>query len=421
MSNNINENNKLKVIKGGLSDSFHYSRKVFDSAYVTDTRLMGVIGMGIKWNLPDNNLRNEFHQFFYLDAEEFGLDTYTSLLGGTEEEIQRTENDLIGGLGAKKVDITLREAMFLVQHYAKFNKDHGFEIPTDMPDFRYLLKESILLSEAEQQALMTKQCVKVRSEYEAINYYLMRSFGKDFTAAKFLLAENPRFAIKINPADEPFAEGDFPEKPGDPMDLFPELEAATLIINTIDPDKTPGSFICESLVEFDDTYHIIITHVQMEALRVKTVTRVSMFQITSTEAAMMVCKPEYVSEYIRVPGNDDLDIGKLPLLKKAVVTDHDKGKLYMLFHDNNNHVNNRVYRLNDDVEGIVFTTEEGLLLSAAYNNAEIDKIDSGLGAQLKDQIILLTKYEFKEPIVFDFIQSDFDDFELFVETYGDEE
>ena len=71
---------KFKVIKGGLSETAFTGSRQFVSAYVTDTRLMGVVGVYIHWYLPQNTLLKHFHQFFYMDAEEFGFDSYESVL-----------------------------------------------------------------------------------------------------------------------------------------------------------------------------------------------------------------------------------------------------------------------------------------------------------------------------------------------------
>ena len=72
------------IIRGGLSETSLNSRKVFQSSYVTDTRLMGVTGVYIHWALPDNQVLTHFHQFFYFDAEEFGFDTYKGVLTGED-------------------------------------------------------------------------------------------------------------------------------------------------------------------------------------------------------------------------------------------------------------------------------------------------------------------------------------------------
>lgn len=96
------EKSDLKVLRGGLLDNAATSRKIFVSAYVTNTRLMGVLGMYIHFRLPDNQLLGDLHQFFYFDAEEYGFETYKSVLGDNLDRVNEIERSLIGGLGGQK-------------------------------------------------------------------------------------------------------------------------------------------------------------------------------------------------------------------------------------------------------------------------------------------------------------------------------
>lgn len=107
---------KFKVIKGGAAAAVSNYHRRFLSAFITDTRLMGVVGMYIHWELSNNDYINDFHQFFYFDSEEYGFETYKSLFGDNSEEIIMTEQALIGGLGGNKVSIGEKEATFLVQN-----------------------------------------------------------------------------------------------------------------------------------------------------------------------------------------------------------------------------------------------------------------------------------------------------------------
>ena len=92
---NLSKNN-FKVLKGGLLDSAVSSRKLFVSAYVTNTRLMGVLGMYIHFKLPDNQALEDLHQFFYFDAEDYGFESYYSVLGSDSEKILELENSVPG-------------------------------------------------------------------------------------------------------------------------------------------------------------------------------------------------------------------------------------------------------------------------------------------------------------------------------------
>ena len=104
----------FQILRGGLAESAATSRKEFVSAYITDTRLMGVVGLVVHWQLPENLSKDHFFQFFYMDAEEYGFDTYRSVLtSGTDDgaleavdDLLAVENSLIGCLGGKKASLT---------------------------------------------------------------------------------------------------------------------------------------------------------------------------------------------------------------------------------------------------------------------------------------------------------------------------
>ena len=86
---------KLTVIEGGLSASMENRDKYFVSAYVTNTRLMGVLSVYARWKLSDTEPEYDLHQFFYIDCEEAGLETYKSIFGNDLEEISYIEQSLI--------------------------------------------------------------------------------------------------------------------------------------------------------------------------------------------------------------------------------------------------------------------------------------------------------------------------------------
>ena len=180
----------FRLISGGLAEKAGDSRKEFISAFLTDTRLMGVVGMYVHWKLPDNSHLTDLHQFFYFDAEETGFDSYRSVLGdggGAElEEIQDIENYLMGGLGGTNVSISEKEARYMLQSYVDLNMRSNLPLPEGSDECGFMLSPRIRLTDTEEYVLMCKQCPSIDSPNQIINYFLMRCFGRDFGAAKFL-------------------------------------------------------------------------------------------------------------------------------------------------------------------------------------------------------------------------------------------
>ena len=185
-----NKQTQFTILRDGLAETADSSEKVFLSSYVTDTRLMGVIGVYIHWKLPENTTQTDFHQFFYFDAEEYGFDTYKGILTGESgsglNELKNIENSLLGGLGGKQVNLTEQEVRYLVQEYTALNRKMNLDLPEGYDEYKFLLTPEVHLENTEKYVLMSKQCPVLSSPYQVLNYFLMRCFGKDFGAAKFL-------------------------------------------------------------------------------------------------------------------------------------------------------------------------------------------------------------------------------------------
>ena len=388
----MNKNN-FTVLRGGLLDTADTSEKVFESAYVTNTRLMGVVCMYIHFRLPDNPSMSDLHQFFYLDAEEYGFETYKGILGSDAEAVQEAEDTLAAGLGGEKVALTLREAMYLLQEYVRFNRRSKLPLPEGLPEYRFLLSQDVALSQPDQYILMGKLCARIQSFRELVNYFLMRIFGRDFKAAAYL------------------SDGSFQ------LDQFPEFKAGTLCKNRIEQGDTPDTYICESLVEYDNSYHITVSTVQVGTGQVTGFSRISSFKVSPAEASMMLSRSEFVTVFELLEPPEAFTKAATKRTKTAMVNAHDSGTLFMMFHPNNSHVNKWEYRLNDDVLGMYFVSAGGQLIAAAYNLSDIRALEHDLGqSAFARRLIPTGKFEFQEPVLYEFIHSGFDDFNQFVDA-----
>ena len=95
----------------------------------------------------------------------------------------------------------------------------------------------------------------------------------------------------------------------------------------------------------------------------------------------------------------------------------------MMFHPNNKHVNKQEYRLNEDVLGLYFLSDNGQLICAAYSIDDVLKLEGDLvRSPYRKRITPLDKYQFQEAVLYEFIQSGFPYFEEFVAaiSMGDE-
>ena len=387
----------FKAGVGGLKNLLQNAKRRFQSAYVTDTRLMGVVGMYVHWKLLGDTETLDFHQFFRFDAEEFGVEDYQKAIGNDPRDIIMIENSLFGGLGAKKVPITKREACVLLQHYAALSESFGLPLPGQTAEYQSMLTAKINMRPEEEDALFQKQCPALTSNYQVINYFLMRCIGRDFEAASRL------------------SSGIFK------LDLFPEFSAATLCQNRIDELPQDGIiyYMCHSIVECDKNYYLLITELNVsEDLEITAYRRRLCKPLSSSEVAMSLVTPEFITVY-DIDDNPKAEElvwhGLVGLLKTPISTSYENGELFIAYKKSNDHVNNKVYRLNADIYGTFFISSYGQLIVAAFSRTAISRIEAVIqGSPLATVLMPVETYEFLEPVLYDFIQSDFQDFTEFV-------
>lgn len=386
----------FKIIKGGIDEkrgNFRGAKKFLD-AFVTDTRLMGVIAMGIHWEIDFPDGPEDFHQFFYYDAEEYGLDTYESLIGGDPSILENIEQSLIGGLGGKKNSISREESIYLLNSFADGSRKLGLPLPLPSSEYEDLLEETIILSSSEKESLLKKICSPILSDYQLIHYFLMRCFAKDGEGASYLIS------------------GHF-----DPLELAGS-KPATLCKNTIETyvdEAGELSYLCEAVTDTDGKYEMIVLEISVVNDKIISAVRRSSFKISAAEAAMMLNRPEFISVYEILSDPIMFDELFIPMMSASMQTLHDDGRLFMEFNKNNDHVNQRVFRLNEDIFGLYYVSDYGQLIIAAYGLKEVHSMERFLQKSSINSLLILTaKYEFKEPILYDFIQSDFEDFEEFL-------
>ena len=387
---------RFKLIKGGVDgiSQTSFEKRRFVSAFVTDTRLMGVLALSIHWLIvmPDDN--EDFYQFFYFDAEEYGLDTYQSLKGNDPLALETIEQSLIGGLGSKKKSITEREALYLLQSFAAASKKLNISLPEPTEEYEALLKEPLILSSKEKQTVIKKICTPILSDYQLIHYFLMRCFAHDDQGASYLTHG------KID------------------LTGLSAKRTATLCKNTIEEYTNQNgslSYLCEALIDIDGKYELFMLEITVFNGKVASALRRSSFRISAAEAAMMLNRPEYITVYEILSNPAEFDERFLPTAAAAMQTNHDNGRLFMEFNKNNDHVNRKTFLLNEDVYGLYYVSDFGQFIVAAYGLNEIASIEKNLQkGSLNPSLLPTAKYEFKEPVLYDFIQSEFEDFDDFL-------
>lgn len=385
----------LKVIEGGLRPK-EKCEKSFISAYITDTRLMGAMGIYIHWEIIDSPETEDLHQFFYLDTEEYGFETYKSVWSDDTTEVETISHALIGCLGGSEVPVTLREVSSILREFVLFNEEHHLPLPEGRSEYSFLLNDFPPLSRDGSDKLFARICGPIEEEYQLINYFLMRCFGRDFTAAEYLSSADVK------------------------TDIYPDLPPLTLCKNTI--DEKDGVFVCESLIETGNRYRILVSEIKIKDLKVIEYKKQSGFPISPQEAAMQLTRPEFITVYEVLDSPDGIENASLEMDFNTMVTSHENGKLFLAFNNNNDHVNKKVFRLSEDVFGLYYLTDFGQFLAASYSMSSIRRLERSLmHTSMGSYLIPTAKYEFKEPVLYDFIQSDFDDFDDFLDAIRDDD
>ncbi|SHJ66084.1 hypothetical protein [Paramaledivibacter caminithermalis] len=377
---------RFKVIKGGGGKPA-IPRYRFKRSFVTNTRLMGVVGMKIFWETEDGK---SYTQFFHLDFEEYGIDGFESLVDGTQEDIDIITSKMMGGLGGKFVRISKKESIYLLIESFKVNVKNNESLCQGVEEFEFLLKSQ---PNIDEEKLWNKMCEKIVNDYQLINYFMMRAVGADKKGQKFLCLDDN--AKKFNPTDK----------------------SLTLIKNIIKKSYSNGSinyYSVKALIDLDKGYQLIICNIGVkqtqDGLKVAYAEINDKMKISPIEAAFQLKKPEYIliystKEFIELV--EILDADK----PKATQNIHQTGFLYTEFNPNNDHVKNPVYYLNGDIFAVYFVTTENQLAVSTFSKENLVKLKKYFSGRVF-QGLLEIEGEFKtdNPLLYEFVHSGYEDF-----------
>jgi len=388
----------FKVLPGGRSEHL-FSDYRFVSGEVTDTRLMGVLGMHLHWELPYPTAEPNLHQYYYYDIEELGLETFRTYAGDDPVAVDLACKNLFGGLGARMNPITEREGRYLASHFISETKRKKQALPEEVIGLEFITRTPVFLTNDEHDELVQKMCTEIKSDYQLLHYYLMRVFGMDLKGASYLSA--PLFLAE-----------------GGPQTFLPEH--ATFLRNSIEEytdDAGRESYLCESLVETANKHWLVLSEISTFGGRIAEAHRKSAFEISLYEASMLLSRWEYVTVYEILRDPDDFDIDFTTYTLGAMRTDHINGEMFMQFKQNNDHVNQRTFNLSDDIDGLYYVTDFGQLILAAYSLEDIGSMEDRLHrSPLASAVFPTARYQFQEPVLYEFAQSDFDDFDEFLKA-----
>lgn len=377
-----NQYNKMKkTIILSIPINWRIKLMKFEFAKITKSRLMGSLGLHIKWKDDKESL----NQFFLLDSEEEGIADYVGIRNATYEEIFIEENRLMGGLGSSVIRILKKEALSLLYEYGRINIKKSLSFPGVFPEYEYLLKRDTTVDEYE---LFMKTCIKISSAVEFINYMTMRLVARDNKALRFFSSEK-----------EP---------------LYPQLSSngAALLKNNVSK-MSDNRYFSNAIIEDPTGYYKIklgFTIIEEDEFKLRSILASEKQPIDNETLRELINRPEYIANF-KIQNQDVLyELKKsYPTLYKVPF---EKGDMYTKFKPHNDHVKETEYRISDDLEAIFFKNEKEIVFAA------LDKKTYKVGFKLLESIpglILNNEFVFSYPVIYDFAESDFDKFSNFLE------
>lgn len=379
------------MLDGGLARCPSAQYREIHSCWVTNTRLMGVLVVCVRWKNVSVEENDLFH-FFYFDYEEYGLDRFESFAGEDRTELAELESDLIGGLGGRKVALRMREAVSLIQGFVRHNLQNHIALPGEAEEYRFYQYMEGSLTAEEEEILWRKTCVQLESENGLANYFLMRCFGRDFDGAALLAEE------------------------GVELDLFPEFPAGTFYRNRVILSVTRNGCQCRSIVEAGGTHFLVVTELDFRNLRISGYRRVSLMALSPEEVYMNLSHDEFVTVYQFDGGPADFGRESIAPARNAVISEEHGGRTFMLYQPDNSHVEKSSYQLQDDLLGVIHVGN-GQLLASAQTLRNIHKLEIALHtSEIFWRMHHVGSFQFLEPVLMRFLDSRFEDFMEFLEA-----
>ncbi|MBQ3920630.1 MAG: hypothetical protein II689_00195, partial [Firmicutes bacterium] len=344
------------------------------------------------------------HQFFRYEVVPAGLEMIAVATGTDREAIAKAIHEYFGSLGGEMVRLTERQARYLGRLFVSETKKAGKDISEYESALRILTNVPVVLSLVEKATLMRKLCVDIKTDYGVVNYYLMRCFSADREGASLLEADKSFY-------DEVWKGG-----------------PADLLRNTVEDFEQPAEdgarvYLNESIVTDASGNLLVLSEVHVKDGRVVSAKATRSQRISLLESAMILSVPEYVTYY------DILKDDKKPLRARLEALSgrgmpfkHAAGELFMSMNPDNDHVEKKNFAISGDIFAVFFITGASQLLVVSRDEDSISFAESLMYDLVKDGTLGGTeRYTFPEPVLADFIDSDYDDFIEFLDDTEDDD
>ena len=325
---------------------------VFDYAKITRSRLMGSMGLIIRYEEDEKYI----YQYFLLDGEGLGIADYVSLKNPTSKEACREEERLMGGLGESRVLVDEEIALFLINHFGNKNLEYGKDLPGDVDEYIKIItdyKSNLTLNQV--YPIISKP---IEDEVEFINYMTMRFIARDRESLKYFSGSDEisnNHITKINGA---------------------------LLKNKV-TKRGEGVFISEALYEDEDGYYTckIAFNILKEnnGFKIKSLLVTDKEPMYDFEVFDEISKSEYIDVY-KLKNKEQFLMefyNDNPFMLKSEM---EEGMFFTRFNFNNNHVKKNIYVINNDIKSILSSGSNGPI------EIEGNKVESVSGVDKEEEI-----------------------------------
>jgi hypothetical protein len=375
---------KLQLVK----DKTILKGLTFKEAFATNTRLMGVVGVMVRFN---NNAAKEIVHVYHLDYESYGIDGFKEWHQISENDLRRELAKVIGGLGGRLESISFEELIYLLKtayEVQDFDIEEGRDLIDLYPSF---VENELCLEEEAVKQLLMRLSGDLISHEQRLHYFMMRFVGQDFEGMKHLAYQTVLDAWQEEP-----------------------LEPSTLIKNEVVKSEELSDSIVykvESLIDYEDTYKLLNSQIEVSKTNNQVLSYMEMnhLVISANEAAMRLAKKEYIGVYtITKDGFRYLFEYKKPHLMMNI---HQNGSLYTEFNPTNSHVAKPIYYLNGDIYAVYYLTDSDQLVVSTFVEENLDQVESFFReVGLEDYIVYEGDFEADTSLIYEFVNSGYESF-----------
>lgn len=387
----------------------------FKRAFCTNTRLMGAMMMAVEWESDISGI--EAHVFL-LDSEGLGIYDFFVKKDASDRELSDFYINKSSCFGGENIELEEVEALSLFAHFYDKNIRNEKEIPEDLTEEMYdfyieKLKKCSNSNNSDDNndgsdsndiscfdfakvkslsVMFNKLCKKIDSEYEFVNYMVMRFIARD------------REALLSFSGSDLLSNQHITEING------------TFLYNHVNR-KSDDRYICSTVYEDIDGYYetklIIVIEKNVDMYNLLSIIITLKNPISEEDVFELISKREAISVFNILDENlsvDDLDIfykidNMITNLYKSIQRlEYENGVLYTQYWSDNSHVDNEIYVINNDIQFLIYVDDERLYL-ATYDYETQIFVENLLKSILENIVEFDGVYEFDQNVLFDFIQS----------------